>query len=137
MAGHADAEIVHLFRQEAHRQRLLSMFFDHGEQFAALARDLDAAADRIECNRNPSQGEAVASFEIEPREVEYFVCTLPPREELIYRLAVRALSARCRGDRQFRQRTETLVLQFGQDLPAVLVEADKLSAELAASVSRR
>jgi hypothetical protein len=82
-----------------------------------------------------SLGEAVASFEIDPRDAEYFVRTLPPRQELVYRLAVRALSARCRGDRQFRLRTETLILQFGNELPAVLKEADKLSAELAASVS--
>jgi hypothetical protein len=77
------------------------------------------------------------SFEIDPREAEYFVRTLPPRQELVYRLAVRALSARCRGDRQFRLRTETLILQFGKDLPAVLEEAEKLSADLAASVAGR
>jgi hypothetical protein len=71
------------------------------------------------------------SFEIDPREAQYFV------QELVYRLAVRALSARCRGDRQFRLRTETLILQFGKDLPAVIEEAEKLSADLAASVSGR
>jgi hypothetical protein len=54
MAGQRGEEIVHLFRQEAHRQRLLSLFFDHGEEFDALARDLDAVADRIECEARRS-----------------------------------------------------------------------------------
>jgi hypothetical protein len=54
---------------------------------------------------------------------------------LAYRLAVRALSVRCRGDRQFRLRAETLILQFGKDLPAVIEEAEKISADPAASVS--
>ena len=80
---------------------------------------------------------AKPSFEIDPREAEHLVRNLPPRQELVYRLAVRALSARCRGDRQFRLRTETLILQFGKDLPAVLEEAEKLSADLAASVAGR
>jgi hypothetical protein len=48
MAGQRGVEIVQLFRREAHRQRLPSLFFDHAEEFAALARDLDAVADRIE-----------------------------------------------------------------------------------------
>jgi hypothetical protein len=51
MAAQADPEIIRLFRQEAHRQRLLSLLLDHGEpasEFEALARDLDAFADRLE-----------------------------------------------------------------------------------------
>lgn len=79
----------------------------------------------------------MASFEIDPRVAERFVSTLPPRQELIYRLAVRNLCARCRGDRQFRQRTEMLIVQFGKDLPAVMQDARKLEAELMASVARR
>jgi hypothetical protein len=53
MAGQTDPEIIRLFRQEAQRQRLLSLLLDHGEpmsEFEALARDLDALADRLECH---------------------------------------------------------------------------------------
>jgi hypothetical protein len=52
MTGQTDPEIIRLFRQEAQRQRLLSLLLDHGEpmnEFEALARDLDALADRLEC----------------------------------------------------------------------------------------
>jgi hypothetical protein len=52
MAGQTDPEIIRLFRQEAHRQRLVALLLDHGEpvsEFAALAHDLDALADRLEC----------------------------------------------------------------------------------------
>jgi hypothetical protein len=76
-------------------------------------------------------------FELDAREVEKFIRPLPARQQLIYRLAVRGLCPRCRGDRVFRQRTDALVEQFRKDLPAVLKEADKLSAELTASVSGR
>jgi hypothetical protein len=31
------------------------------------------------------------AFEIDPRDAERLVCNLPPRQELIYRLAVRGL----------------------------------------------
>jgi hypothetical protein len=77
------------------------------------------------------------SFELDPREVENFIRPLPARQQLIYRLAVRGLCPRCRGDRVFRQRTDALVERFRKDLPAALNEADKLSAELTASVSGR
>jgi hypothetical protein len=76
-------------------------------------------------------------FELDPREVEEFIRPLPARQQLVYRLAVRGLCARCRGDRVFRQRTDTLIEQYRKDLPAVLKEADALSAELTASMSRR
>jgi hypothetical protein len=77
------------------------------------------------------------SFELDPREVEEFVRPLPARQQLVYRLAVRGLCARCRGDRQFQQRTDALVERFRKDLPAVLKEGDKLSDELTASVAGR
>ena len=68
-----------------------------------------------------------------PRELEEFIRPLPARQQLVYRLAVRGLCARCRGDRQFGQRTDALAEQFRKELPAVLREADKLSEELTAS----
>jgi len=77
------------------------------------------------------------SFELDPREADRFVGTLPPRQELVYRLAMRALSPRCRGDRRFSRRTKALVKQFREDLPVLLKEADKLSAELTASALGR
>ena len=77
------------------------------------------------------------SFELDPREADCFVGTLPPRQELVYRLAMRALSPRCRGDRRFSRRTKALVKQFREDLPVLLKEADKLSAELTASALGR
>jgi len=52
MAGQPDPEIIRLFRQEAQRLRLVSLMLDDGEpmnEFEALARDLDALADRLEC----------------------------------------------------------------------------------------
>lgn len=77
------------------------------------------------------------SFELDPREVEEFIHPLPVRQQLVYRLAVRGLSARCRGDQQFRQRTDALAEQFRKDLPAVLGEANKLAEQLTASVAAR
>jgi hypothetical protein len=77
------------------------------------------------------------SLDLDPGEVRVLLRGLPPRQELVYRLAVRGLCPRCRGDRVFRQRTDDLVERFRKDLPAVLKEADKLSAELTASVSGR
>jgi hypothetical protein len=77
------------------------------------------------------------TFELDPREVENFIRPLPARQQLVYRLAIRGLCPRCRGDRVFRQRTDALVERFRKDLPALLKEADKLSAELTASVSGR
>jgi hypothetical protein len=58
---------------------------------------------------------------------------LAPRQELIYRLAVRRLSTRCRGDRQFRHRIDELLMSFPHDLPAILKEATQLGDELAAA----
>jgi hypothetical protein len=77
------------------------------------------------------------SLDLDPGEVTVLLRGLPPRQELVYRLAIRGLSARCRGDRVFRQRTDALMEQFRKDLPALLKEADKLSDELTASVAGR
>jgi len=77
----------------------------------------------------------MSDFELDPREVEEFIRPLPARQQLVYRLAVRGLCARCRGDRQFRRRTDALTEQFRKELSAVLKEADQLAAELTASVS--
>jgi hypothetical protein len=77
------------------------------------------------------------SFELDPREVEEFVRPLPARQQLVYRLAVRGLCARCRGDRTFRQRTDALIERFRKDLPALLSEANKLDEELTAAVAGR
>jgi hypothetical protein len=76
-------------------------------------------------------------FELDPREADAFVRGMPPRQELVYRIAVRGLSERCRGDRQFRRRTDELMARFLDDLPAVMKEAAALEAELAASVAAR
>jgi hypothetical protein len=53
-------------------------------------------------------------FELDPREVEEFILPLPARQQLVYRLAVRGLCSRCRGDRQFKQRTDALMEPFPQ-----------------------
>jgi hypothetical protein len=79
----------------------------------------------------------VTQFELDPREVDRFVRPMPPRQELVYRLAIRGLCARCRGDRAFRQRTDELMAKFRKDLPAVLAESRKLADELVASASGR
>ena len=69
-------------------------------------------------------------YTLDPREVDALVATLAPRQELVYRLALRGLCDRCRGDRVFEQRTEELMLGFGRDLSAVLAEAAQLSRKL-------
>jgi hypothetical protein len=80
---------------------------------------------------------AMPSFELDPREVDRFVRPLGQRAELVYRLAIRGLCERCRGDRQFRERTEVLIARYRKYLPRLLKEAEKLSAELMASVAGR
>ena len=72
------------------------------------------------------------SLDLDPGEITVLMRGLPLRQELVYRFAVRRLSARCRGDRQFRQRTEELTTRFRAELPAIMREADELVAELAA-----
>jgi hypothetical protein len=71
-----------------------------------------------------------AAIHLDPREVENYVTGLPPRRELIYRLAVRRLCGRCRGDRRFTERTQGLMQQFGADLVEVTAEAAELEREL-------
>jgi hypothetical protein len=72
-------------------------------------------------------------LELDPNEVTVLMRGLAPRRELIYRLAIRGLCERCRGDRQFRQRTDELTTKFKSDLPAILAEATKLGDELTAA----
>jgi hypothetical protein len=74
-------------------------------------------------------------FALDPRVVDSVVRRLDPRRELVYRLAVRSLCVRCRGDRQFKARTDALVEQYRNELPAVLAEAKKLSEDLVAAVA--
>ncbi len=76
-------------------------------------------------------------FELDPEEADAFVCGMPPRQELVCRLALRGLCSRCRGDRAFTRRTNELIAQFDADLPAVRTEANKLGEEIAASVAVR
>jgi hypothetical protein len=77
------------------------------------------------------------SFELDPREVEAFIRPLPARQQLVYRLAVRGLCPRCRGDRVFTKRTDALTARFKDDLAAVLREAAKLSDEIIATMAAR
>jgi hypothetical protein len=72
-------------------------------------------------------------FELDPREAEEFVRPLPARQQLVYRIAIRGICARCRGDRTFRTRTEALIDKFKTELPAILAEAAKLGDELKAA----
>jgi hypothetical protein len=58
-----DSDIVQLFRQEAYRQRLLSLMLSRRgpvADFEALSRDLDALANRLERDarrHHPGAGE--------------------------------------------------------------------------------
>lgn len=58
------------------------------------------------------------------------VAKLDPRQELVYRLALRGLSDRCRGDRAFTERTDALMAEHSADLAAVLAEAAQLARKL-------
>jgi hypothetical protein len=69
-------------------------------------------------------------FTFDPREVDAYVAKLNPRRELVYRLAIRGLCNRCRGDRRFKARTEELMAKFKDDLGAVLTEAGQLERDL-------
>jgi hypothetical protein len=79
----------------------------------------------------------IPTFGLGPREVDAFVRGMPPRRELVYRLAVRGVSDRCRGDRTFRRRTEALIIEFMAGLPAIKREAAKIEEELTAAVASR
>jgi hypothetical protein len=76
-------------------------------------------------------------LELDPREAEDFVRPLPARQQLVYLLAVRGLCPRCRGDRQFRERTDALVTRFRRELVAVLKESAALERELVEAVAAR
>jgi hypothetical protein len=76
-------------------------------------------------------------FDVDPREVDRIVRRLDPRQELVYRLAVRGLCARCCGDRAFRQRTDALLARFQSEFPAVLREAAALAAWIEETVAAR
>jgi hypothetical protein len=52
-------------------------------------------------------------FTFDSREVGNDVPGLPRRRGLVYRLAVRRLCGRCRGDRRFTERTQAPMQQFG------------------------
>jgi len=75
-----------------------------------------------------------SQIDLDPREIDAFVCGMSPRQELVHRLAVRDVCDRCRGDRLFMKRTDALIFEFRKNLSAVLREANQLSAELMASV---
>jgi hypothetical protein len=77
------------------------------------------------------------ALEFDPNEVTVLMRGLAPRRELIYRLAIHGLCDSCRGDRQFRERTDELTAKFKSDLPAILAEAAKLGDELADAVAAR
>ena len=70
-------------------------------------------------------------FEPNPREVDRIVVLLAPRRELVYRLAVRRLSARCRDDRVFTTRTHALLERYLNELDELVAEAKAPAAELA------
>ena len=69
-------------------------------------------------------------IELDPREVDGLVALLDPRREVVYRLAVRRVSARCRDDPAFAARTDALVKRFLGELSELLAEARQLAREL-------
>lgn len=84
------------------------------------------------CCRSRWKDTVTRQFTLDPREIEAFVATLPPRCEVVYRVAFRGLSEHCRGDHQFKQRTDALLLQFIHDLDSLLPEAEQLKRALTA-----
>lgn len=77
------------------------------------------------------------SFDLDPGEVTVLVRGLLPRRELVYRIAILGLSARCRSDRQFRERTGELTTRFRGEMPTILTEAETLADELTAAARAR
>jgi hypothetical protein len=67
---------------------------------------------------------------LDPRAIDALLAELNPRQELVYRLAMRGLCGRCRSDDRFTARTEALILGFGRELRSVLSEAGQLSRAL-------
>jgi hypothetical protein len=66
-------------------------------------------------------------FELDPREADRFVRGLVPRQELVYRLAIRGICPKCRDDWAFNQRTDALASRFRSDMVAVFRQAAALS----------
>ena len=71
-----------------------------------------------------------SSFTLDPREVDGYLAGLPPRRELVYRLAIRGLCSRCRDNRRFEGRTEELMQRFAAELREALAESALLEWEL-------
>jgi len=76
-------------------------------------------------------------FELDPHEADRFVRGLDARQELVYRLAIRGICPRCRGDRAFSRRTDELTTKFRIDLDAVLKDAAALGDWLEAKAAAR
>jgi hypothetical protein len=67
---------------------------------------------------------------LDPREVEFYLKTakMPPRLELVYRLALAGLSPHCRN----KKRTAELMAGFSEDeVRRVIAEAQEFECELA------
>jgi hypothetical protein len=71
-------------------------------------------------------------IELDDREVENFLrAATTPRDELIYRLALRDLCPRLRSDWHFRQRLQELLTGVPlYEVSAVLAAADELERSL-------
>ena len=80
---------------------------------------------------------AMNRFELDPREADAFVRGLDARQELVYRLAIRSICPRCRGDRAFNRRTDELTARFRIDLAAVFKDAAALGDWLEAKAAAR
>jgi hypothetical protein len=76
-------------------------------------------------------------FELDPREADAFVRGLDARQELVYRLAIRGICPRCRGDRAFSRRIDELTSQFRIDMAAVLKDAAALGDWLETKAAAR
>jgi hypothetical protein len=80
---------------------------------------------------------AMNRFELDPSEADAFVRGLDARQELVYRLAIRGICPRCRGDRAFNRRTDALAALFRCDKAAVLKDAAALGDWLEAKAAAR
>jgi len=79
---------------------------------------------------------AMNRFELDPREADRFVRGLDARQELVYRLAIKGICPRCRGDREFNKRTDALTALFRIDMAAVLKDAAALGDWFEAKAAR-
>jgi hypothetical protein len=69
-------------------------------------------------------------FELDPDEVERFLKPMEPRTQLIYRLCINGVSSRCRSNPVFGNRLNNLIVQFSDDLAAIISEATTLTRDL-------